>query len=150
MKWLLPDTNDLTWVPTTALICFLIAAGLLTYVVFRKNSKNNFELEVHKLKTSLATQNRIFLQVFIGSVWLVLGLMISINGFANMIDLGQIEIEGEVRQPMVNAIDSRTILQEAIRKNLAKQVKALEEKLLQPSENEVDQRSQTESEEALP
>ncbi len=102
------------------------------------------------MKTSLATQNRIFLQVFIGSVWLVLGLMISINGFANMIDLGQIEIEGEVRQPMVNAIDSRTILQEAIRKNLAKQVKALEEKLLQPSENEVDQRSQTESEEALP
>lgn len=43
MKWLLPNTNDLTWVPTTALICFLIAAGLLTYVVFRKNSKNNFE-----------------------------------------------------------------------------------------------------------
>ena len=66
---------------------------------------------------------------------LALSLMLSVCAFAadkKVIDLGQLEIEGELRRPSLQWLDSQKRLKEWLPRIYAEQFKRLEDELVRP------------------
>lgn len=58
----------------------------------------------------------------------------SISAKEKIIDLGQIEIQGEVRRPPIQVIDTNESLQKMIRRMKIKKLAAFEKKMLRPKQ----------------